>query len=72
MTAAIAYPVRSPNWILTYQGVNITTDISPMVLSISYVDELDGRSGELEVELEDRDKRWQGAWFPQQATWLAY
>jgi uncharacterized protein len=66
MTAAIAYPVRSPNWILTYQGVNITTDISRMVLSIGYVDELGGRSGELEVELEDRDQRWQGAWFPQQ------
>lgn len=66
MTAAIAYPVRSPKWILTYQGVNITTDISRMVLSIGYVDELGGRSGELEVELEDRDQRWQGAWFPQQ------
>jgi hypothetical protein len=37
-----------------------------MVLSISYLDELGGRSGELEIELEDRDKRWQGAWFPQQ------
>jgi uncharacterized protein len=66
MTAAIAYPVRSPNWILTYQGVNITADISHMVLSISYVDELGGRSGELEVELEDRERRWQGPWFPQQ------
>ena len=26
-----------------------------MVLSIKYVDELGGRSGELEIELEDRD-----------------
>jgi phage protein D len=66
MTAAIAYPVRSPGWVLTYQGVNITADISHMVLSISYVDELGGRSGELEVELEDRERRWQGAWFPRQ------
>jgi phage protein D len=66
MTAAIAYPVRSPNWVLTYSGVNITADISHMVLSISYADELGGRSGELEIELEDRDKRWQGAWFPHQ------
>lgn len=66
MSAAVAYPVRSPNWILTYQGVNITADISSMVLSISYVDELGGRSGELEIALEDREKRWQGAWFPQQ------
>jgi Bacteriophage probable baseplate hub protein len=37
-----------------------------MVLSISYVDELGGRSGELEIQLENRDKRWQRAWFPQQ------
>ena len=66
MTSAIAYPVRSPNWVLSYSGVNITADISRMVLSIRYVDELGGRSGELEIELEDRDRRWQGAWFPQQ------
>jgi len=66
MSAAIAYPVRSPSWVLVYQGVNITADISRMVLSISYVDELGGRAGDLEVELEDREKRWQGAWFPQQ------
>ncbi|MGH7914719.1 MAG: phage late control D family protein [Candidatus Binataceae bacterium] len=63
---AIAYPVRSPSWILTYRGVNITADISRMVLSLSYVDELGGRSGELEIELEDRERRWQGTWFPQQ------
>lgn len=66
MSAAISYPVRSPSWVLVYQGVNITADISRMVLSISYVDELGGRAGDLEVELEDREKRWQGAWFPQQ------
>jgi uncharacterized protein len=66
MSAAIAYPIRSPNWILTYRGVNITADISRMVVSISYQDELGGRSGELEIELEYRDKRWQGAWFPHQ------
>lgn len=44
MSASIAYPVRSPSWVLTYQGVNITTDISRMVLSIEYVDELGGRA----------------------------
>ena len=66
MAAAIAYPVCSPNWMLSYSGINITADISRMVLSIRYVDELGGRSGELEIELEDRDRRWQGTWFPQQ------
>lgn len=67
MSSPIAYPVRSPDWILTYSGVNITADISHMVLSISHVDELGGRSGELEITLEDRERRWQGPWFPQQA-----
>ena len=66
MTAAITYPVRSPDWLLIYSGVNITANISRMVLSIRYADELGGRAGDLEIELEDRDKRWQGAWFPQQ------
>ncbi len=37
-----------------------------MVRSIRYVDELGGSSGELEVELEDRDRRWQGPWLPAQ------
>src|ERR1700692_2354557 len=66
MSAGIAYPVRSPRWVLTYRGVNITADISRMVVSISYLDELGGRSDELEMELEDPSKGWQGAWFPQQ------
>jgi Bacteriophage probable baseplate hub protein len=65
MAAAIAYPVRTPNWVLSYSGINITADISRMVLSIDYVDELGGRAGELEVALEDRDRRWQGPWLPQ-------
>lgn len=66
MSTATVYPIRSPSWVLLYQGVNITADVSRMVLSISYVDELGGRAGELEIELEDRERRWQAAWFPQQ------
>jgi phage protein D len=44
--------------------VNITADVSQMVLAIKYVDRLDGSSGELEVELEDSTKQWQGPWYP--------
>jgi phage protein D len=62
--AITSYSVRSPQWILTYQGVNITADVSQMVVAIRYVDRLDGASGELEVELEDSAKRWQGPWYP--------
>jgi uncharacterized protein len=65
MASAIAsYSVRSPQWILNYLGVNITADVSEMVLAIRYIDRLDGASGELEVDLEDSEKLWQGPWYP--------
>ncbi|MBF6569060.1 MAG: hypothetical protein IVW54_09305 [Candidatus Binataceae bacterium] len=64
MNAAVAYPVPSPNWILTYTGQNITADISSMVLSISYIDHLSSRAGELEILVEDSSRQWQGAWYP--------
>ncbi len=64
MAAAFSHSVRTPQWVLTYDGVDITTDISHMVLAISYVDRLGEASGEVEVELEDHSKRWQGAWYP--------
>ena len=64
MAATASYSVRSPQWILSYLGVNITADVSQMVLAIRYVDRLDGASGELEVDLEDSAKLWQGPWYP--------
>ncbi len=64
MAGALAFPVRTPQWVLTYQGVNITANISRMVIAITYQDCLDGASGRLEVELEDHDKRWQHSWAP--------
>ena len=64
MAAAAFYSVRSPQWVLTYSGVNITVEVSDMVLAIRYIDRLDGTSGELEIQLEDSTKLWQGPWYP--------
>lgn len=64
MAASIAYPVRSPQWILTYNGVNITGDVSQMVLRVEFLDRLEAASSEIEVELEDSTKTWQGPWYP--------
>jgi phage protein D len=64
MSVAAGYPVRSPRWILNYAGRDITADISRMVISIAYHDYLASRAGEIEVELEDRDRLWQGPWYP--------
>ncbi len=62
--SATAYPVRTPQWVLTYQGVDITSGISPMVVGITYIDHLDALSGEMEIEVEDHDRKWQGPWYP--------
>ena len=64
MAASTFYSVRAPQWIVTYSGVNITADVSEMVLAIRYIDRLDGTSGELEIQLEDSTKLWQGPWYP--------
>jgi Bacteriophage probable baseplate hub protein len=64
MSATPAYPVRAPQWSVAYQGVNISGEIAPMVRRITYVDRLSAASGEVEVEVEDREHRWQGPWYP--------
>jgi Bacteriophage probable baseplate hub protein len=66
MGAGAGYPVRSPGWLLTYRGVDITSDISSMVLDITYTDRLGAASGDLEIILEDSKKLWQGPWYPQE------
>jgi len=60
------YSVRSPGWVLSYQSVDISSDISAMVLAIVYADKLGAASGDLEITLEDGNKRWQGPWYPKE------
>jgi phage protein D len=61
-----SYPIRIPQWILTYQGTNITADISSMALEIVYSDFLENDAGEIAITLEDAERLWQGPWYPQQ------
>ncbi|HUY28619.1 MAG TPA: hypothetical protein VMV27_14510 [Candidatus Binataceae bacterium] len=64
MSAAAAFSVLAPQWIVVYAGANITGDIAPMVRAIDYIDRLGGASGELCIEVEDHAQRWQGPWYP--------
>lgn len=67
---ALQYPVRTPEFRVAYAGANITAAISNMVLGVTYTDEAMNRAGDLEIKLEDKDKRWQGKWYPQQGDMI--
>ncbi|QOK96821.1 phage protein D [Ralstonia pseudosolanacearum] len=56
--------VPDPVFALSYGQKNITSDITPYVIAVTYTDYLDGQSDELEVELEDADGRWIKDWYP--------
>lgn len=64
MAISNGYAVSAPEWVLIYKGVNVTPDVAHMVVSITYVDQLDALSGEVEIEVEDHEQRWQGPWYP--------
>lgn len=58
--AAIPHPL----FVLIYETKNITADITPYVLAVTYTDNLTGQSDEISVELEDTDGRWTNEWYP--------
>lgn len=62
--------VPSPRWVLTYDRKDITTEIAPYMLQITYTDVLKGESDELEINLENRDLRWLSSWWPSKGDQL--
>ncbi|MCX7206549.1 MAG: contractile injection system protein, VgrG/Pvc8 family [Proteobacteria bacterium] len=64
--------VRAPVFELSYNGRAISQDITPYVRSVTYTDHLSGESDSLDIELEDSDGRWLGAWYPEKGAALAF
>jgi len=63
--SGISYPIRTPAWTLTYAGSSqVANDIAPILIDLSYTDKTEKSAEEFEVTLADREKRWQGPWFP--------
>jgi uncharacterized protein len=71
MAGAISYPVSQPGWALTYKGKPITARIESQTVSVTYTSHAGGKAPELEFEIEDRDKLWQGPWFPTRGDLVA-
>ncbi|MFC3873812.1 phage late control D family protein [Neisseria musculi] len=64
------HPVTKPDFTLKYGQKDITGDVEPYLLSLTYTDYLGGQSDELEVTFEDTDGRWLRGWYPEQGDAL--
>jgi len=51
---------------LSYNGVDISRDIAPFLLSFSYTDHAGASLDEIGIELQAIDELWGGKWFPQE------
>lgn len=49
---------------ITYEGVNISEDIAPFLLSFRYTDNGTGKADDVNITLQDRDGKWRYQWMP--------
>ena len=62
--------VQTPDFSLFYEKTNITAEIEPSLLELTYTDYLEGQSDELSVSFEDISGKWIRQWFPTQGDKL--
>lgn len=62
--------IKQPIIKVTYNHKNISSIISEDVISMRYVDMLDGGSDEIEITLADIDGKWQSNFYPEKKTRL--
>lgn len=63
--------IRTPTFRLQYDNVDITADIADYLASLSFTDNKEGRSDEIQLTLQNRDQRWQRSWFPDTGATLS-
>lgn len=51
---------------ISIQGKDVSMDIAPHLLTLSYVDKADDELDDLQFSLEDRERLWQGDWLPKE------
>ena len=64
-------PARRTTIIITYQGKDITADISPYLLSFTFTDNSGGKADDLAITLQDRDALWINNWQPSKSDTIS-
>lgn len=52
-----------PKTVITYQGKDVSGDFAPILLGVSFRDYLDGRAGEIELQLSNREGFFLADWY---------
>jgi phage protein D len=55
---------------VVYQGKDISADLQPYLLGVSYTDHQGGKADEVSIDLQDRNALWRGDWLPGQGDTL--
>ncbi len=63
--------INAPYFSLTLSDADVTNDVAPCLLSLSYTDYLDGMSDELSVSFYDEYDKWINGWWPKQGDLLS-
>ena len=63
---------RQPTLRITYEGVDITSDIRELIIDASYTDNLEGKADDLKITIENRDLRWLDAWLPGEGDRISF
>lgn len=61
---------RRPIARILYNGTDITKDVSNALIQLSYVDNVEGKSDELRLVLDDPFLLWRNEWYPQKGDQL--
>lgn len=56
--------IKNPLFKITYEGKDITRDITKSLISVTYNDAEEGETDEVSIEVEDTDGLWRDAWYP--------
>lgn len=66
----MTYYARQVTPIIKYNNKDISTNLKPYLLSVSYTDELSGQADDLQISLEDKEGIWQSDWMPEKGASL--
>ena len=66
-----ALTVAEPRFVVNYNQRDITADLSPFLVGLSWTADLDGKEADsLEISVEDTDARWMSGWYPRKGDTL--